>query len=85
MIASQPWWRGGCLQRSTGFQPFEQLRKRHAEDIRDFQEVPEANIFLAALDLADVRPVKASDVGELLLQPCLGGRKPLNSFAEPHQ
>ena len=45
----------------------EQFRHRDAQHARDLDQVCEADVLFAALDLADVRPMESADVGELLL------------------
>jgi hypothetical protein len=62
-------------------QLFEQFSRRHAQRPREPTDVPDAQVPLAALDLADHGPVKSSLMGKLLLRPLSELAEPLHVIA----
>jgi hypothetical protein len=49
------------------------------------RKIFKTDVFVAPLDLADVRPVEPADMGELLLGPDLGRAKIMDPLAQKYQ
>ena len=63
----------------------EQRRHGHAQGVGNLRQIIEAHVLLAAFNLADIGPMEAADVGELLLRPLPGCSQVVDSLAQKYQ